>query len=79
MIGGMAETTAQAFRPAMLQALLLSAGAARLATVVVSLFVSTRIVTPIQRLLAASRQIASGHYAARVPAADSDELGALAA
>jgi signal transduction histidine kinase len=78
MMTGMAETTTQAFRSAMLQALLLSAGAATLAAVVVSLFVSTRIVTPIQRLLAASRRIASGHYAERVPAAEPDELGALA-
>jgi methyl-accepting chemotaxis protein len=76
MMGGMAETTAQAFRAAMLQALLLSAGAATLAAVVVSLFVSTRIVTPIQRLLAASRRIAGGHYAERVPTTDPDELGA---
>src|SRR6266545_1938796 len=76
---GMAETTAQAFRSAMLQALLLSAGAATLAAVVVSLFVSTRIVTPIQQLLAASRRIASGHYAERVVATETDELGALAA
>jgi signal transduction histidine kinase len=79
MMTGMAETTAQAFRAAMLQALLLSAGAATLAAVVVSLFVSMRIVTPIQRLLAASRRIASGHYAERVVATDTDELGALAA
>jgi signal transduction histidine kinase len=79
MMAGMAETTTQAFRSAMLQALLLSAGAATLAAVVVSLFVSTRIVTPIQRLLAASRRIANGHYAERVPAAEPDELGALAA
>jgi signal transduction histidine kinase len=79
MMNGMAETTTQAFRSAMFQALLLSAGAATLAAVVVSLFVSTRIVTPIQRLLAASGRIASGHYAERVPAAEPDELGALAA
>ncbi|HEU5099349.1 MAG TPA: ATP-binding protein [Roseiflexaceae bacterium] len=79
MMAGMAETTTQAFRAAMLQALLLSAGAATLAAVVVSLFVSTRIVTPIQRLLAASRRIAGGHYAERVVATDADELGALAA
>jgi signal transduction histidine kinase len=78
-MAGMAETTAQAFRSAMLQALLLSAGAATLAAVAVSLFVSARIVTPMQRLLAASRRIASGHYAERVPANDPDELGALAA
>jgi signal transduction histidine kinase len=79
MMAGMAEAITQAFRAAMLQALLLSAGAATLAAVVVSLFVSTRIVTPIQRLLAASGRIASGHYAERVPAAEPDELGALAA
>jgi signal transduction histidine kinase len=78
MMTGMAETTTQAFRAAMLQALLLSAGAATLAAVV-SLFVSTRIVTPVQRMLAASGRIASGHYAERVVATDPDELGALAA
>jgi len=79
MMPGIAETTAQAFRSAMLQALLLSAGAATLAAVAVSLFVSARIVTPLLRLLAASRRIASGHYAERVPATQTDELGALAA
>jgi two-component system, OmpR family, sensor histidine kinase BaeS len=79
MMAEVAETTAQAFRSAMLQALLLSAGAAALAAVVVSLFVSARIVTPIRRLLAASRRIASGHYAERVVPTDTDELGALAA
>jgi len=79
MMADVAETTAQAFRAAMLQALLISAGAATLAAVVVSLFVSTRIVTPVQRLLAASRRIASGHYAERVVATETDELGALAA
>jgi two-component system sensor histidine kinase BaeS len=79
MMAGIAETTAQAFRAAMLQALLLSAGVATLAAVAVSLFVSAQIVTPIQRLLAASRRIASGHYAERVPVTETDELGALAA
>ena len=79
MMGDMASSTAQAFRAAMLQALLLSAAAATLAAVGVSLFVSARIVTPIERLLAASRRIAGGHYAERVPAAEPGELGALAA
>jgi signal transduction histidine kinase len=79
MMAGMAETTAQAFRSAMLQALLLSAGAATLAAVAVSLFVSARIITPLQHLLVASRRIASGHYAERVPAGADDELGTLAA
>ncbi len=78
MMPGVAETTAQAFRAAMLQALLVSASAAILAAVAVSLFVSTRIITPLQRLLAASRRIAAGHYAERVPTGAADELGALA-
>lgn len=78
MMSGMAETTTQAFRVAMLQALLLSAGAASLAAVAASLFVSTQIVTPLQRLLAASRRIAAGYYAERVHAGADDELGALA-
>jgi hypothetical protein len=47
MMAEMAETTAQAFRIAMLQALLLSAGAASLAAIDVSMFVSTQIVTPL--------------------------------
>ena len=76
---GMAETTAQAFRAAMLQALLLSAGAATLAAVAVSLFVSARIVTPLQRLLAASRRIAERPLRRARDCGDTDELGALAA
>jgi two-component system sensor histidine kinase BaeS len=78
MMADMAQVTTQAFRAAMLEALLLSAGAAMLAAVAVSLFVSTRLVTPLQRLLAASQRIASGHYAERVPTGEDDELGALA-
>jgi signal transduction histidine kinase len=62
----------------MFQALLISSGAASLVAVAVSLLVSSRIVTPIQRLLAASQRIASGHYTERVHAVGSDELAALA-
>ncbi|MDQ2995801.1 MAG: ATP-binding protein, partial [Chloroflexota bacterium] len=79
MMGGMQQIITQAFRAAMVEALLLSAGAATLAAVATSLFVSARIVTPLQRLLAASRRIAGGHYAERVPIGATDELGALAA
>jgi two-component system sensor histidine kinase BaeS len=78
MMPGMAAITTQAFRVAMIEALLWSAGAATLAAVAVSLVVSRRIVTPIQRLLAASRRIAAGRYAERVPPGAGDELGALA-
>jgi two-component system sensor histidine kinase BaeS len=79
MMAGMDEALAEAFRASLLQALLLSASAAGLAAVAVSLVVSARIVTPVLRILAASARIAGGHYAERVPEAGGDELGALAA
>ena len=78
MMGGMAQQTTQVFQSAMLQALAYSAAAAVLASVAASLIVSTRIVTPLQRLLAASRRIASGQYAERVPVEGDAELRALA-
>jgi signal transduction histidine kinase len=56
----------------------LSGSAAVLAAVAVSLVVSARIVTPLERLLAASRRIAAGRYAERVPEDGRDELAALA-
>lgn len=79
MMGAMQQTTEQAFQTAMLQALWLSTTAATLAAVAVSVLVSARIVTPLQRLLAASRRMATGHYAERVPVEGQDELAALAA
>lgn len=74
----MEQATNVVFQTAMLQALLISSGAASLVAVAVSLLVSSRIVTPIQRLLAASGRIAAGHYSERVPTSGSDELAALA-
>ena len=78
MMGSMDTALAAAFRATMLQALLLSGSAAVLAAVVVSLVVSARIVMPIGRLLAASKRIAAGRYAERVPEDGRDELAALA-
>lgn len=75
----MEQATNVVFQTAMIQALLISGGAASLIAVAVSLLVSSRIVTPIQRLLDASRHIAAGHYSERVPTTGSDELAALAA
>ncbi|GAB4114687.1 MAG: ATP-binding protein [Roseiflexaceae bacterium] len=75
----MERATNAVFQTAMLQALLFSSIAAGSVAVGVSLLVSARIVTPIQRLLAASRRIAIGHYTERVPTEGRDELGALAA
>jgi signal transduction histidine kinase len=75
----MERATNAVFQTAMFQALLVSSIAAGLVAAGVSLLVSARIVTPIQRLLAASRRIATGHYTERVPTEGRDELGALAA
>jgi signal transduction histidine kinase len=75
----MEQATNTIFQAAMIQALLISGGAAGVVAVAVSLLASNQIVTPIQRLLAASRRIAAGHYTERVPAAGGIELAALAA
>ncbi len=74
----MEQATNTVFQTAMFQALLISSGAASLVAIAVSLLVSNRIVAPIQRLLTASRRIASGHYTERVPSVGRDELAALA-
>jgi signal transduction histidine kinase len=78
-MAAMEQATNAVFQAAMLQALLLSGGAASLVAVAVSLLVSARIVTPVRQMLMASRRIAAGHYAERVPTAGGDELAALAA
>jgi signal transduction histidine kinase len=75
----MERATNAVFQTAMLQALLLSSGAATLVAVAVSLLVSSRIVGRVRQMLTASRRIAQGHYAERVPSTGSDELAALAA
>jgi signal transduction histidine kinase len=79
MMPGLEQTITQAFQAAMLEALLVSAGVAVLTAVGTSLFVAGRIVTPLARLLTASRRIAAGHYTERVPATGGDELAAVAA
>jgi signal transduction histidine kinase len=78
-MAAMEQATNAVFQAAMLQALLLSVGAATLVAVLVSLVLSARIVTPVRQMLAASRRIAAGHYVERVPALGNDELTALAA
>ena len=69
---------AAAFREAMTEALVFATAAAVIMAVVASLFVTRRIVDPLQRLAGASRRIADGHYAERVPVQSQDELGDLA-
>jgi signal transduction histidine kinase len=66
------------FRMSMREALFVGAGAALLAAIGVSLFVTARVVGPIKRFAIASRRIAAGHYAERVVPDSHDELGELA-
>ncbi len=66
------------FRTAITEALLVATAAAMVSAVVVSLFVSRRVVTPIRQMMQASRHIARGHYHERVQVVSEDELGQLA-
>lgn len=66
------------FRTAVTEALLWATGAAAISAVVVSIFVSRRVVNPIRQMMQASRRIAGGHYDERVSEANRDELGQLA-
>lgn len=71
-----------AVRDVLLQALAVAALLATVTALLTSLVVARRIVRPVQRLLAATRRIAAGRYAERVPpdpATTHDELGQLAA
>jgi signal transduction histidine kinase len=67
-----------AFRTALIEVLGISVTAAILTALAVSLFVSTRVVTLLQRILIASNRIAAGHYSERVPPGNIAELHQLA-
>jgi len=75
---GMMADLYAGFLRAMNTALAFAAGAAFLTAVLVSLFVTRRIVAPIQAMRRASARIADGRYGERVPATSEDELGQLA-
>jgi histidine kinase len=66
------------FRAAVTEALVVSTVMALVSAIVVSLFVSRRVITPIRQMMQASRRIASGHYHERVEVLSDDELGQLA-
>lgn len=66
------------FRTAVTEALLWGAGLAAISAVVVSIFVSRRVVNPIRQMTQASQRIADGHYDERVAEVNRDELGQLA-
>ncbi|MCJ7715885.1 MAG: ATP-binding protein [Anaerolineales bacterium] len=71
------------FNNAVNESLILSASAAFISAVIVSLFVSRQVVAPVRRIMVASQHIAEGHYEERVhiqgnPASDEmDELAQL--
>jgi histidine kinase len=66
------------FRAAVTEAVLISTTAAFISAIIVSLFVSRRVVTPIRQMMQASQRIAAGRYQERVDVAGQDELGQLA-
>jgi histidine kinase len=66
------------FRRAINEVLAVAAAAALVSAVLVSSFVTRRIVQPIQELQAASRRIADGRYDERVQVVGEDELAGLA-
>lgn len=66
------------FRAAVTESLLIATGVALLSAVLVSLFITQRIVTPIRQMMKASRRIAAGGYQERVDVSNADELGQLA-
>lgn len=74
----MSDLVRAAFQDAVQTALVVAVGVAAAAAIVVSVALSTRLSRPIGRLADASRRIASGRYAERVPVTSDDELGELA-
>ncbi len=72
------------FRAAVLEAVVQAALAALFTAVLVSLWMSSKVVAPVKRIMQASQRIAAGHYQERVPVDDNepttqrDELGLMA-
>ena len=77
--GGMMDPVLQAaFGDAVGTALLIGLGAALIVALIVAVLLSARISEPLSQLASASRRVARGDYAQRVPAA-TGEVGELAA
>jgi signal transduction histidine kinase len=74
----MDAATLAAFQDAVRTALLAAFAIALVAAVVVALALSSRIATPVTRLVDAARRVAAGHYAERVPESGEGEIGDLA-
>ncbi len=77
-MGGMMGDLTENVRRAINEVLLIAALAATATAVLVSSFVTRRIVRPIEEMTEASRRIADGHYDERVIVVGEDELGELA-
>ena len=74
----MDAATLAAFQDAVRTALLAAFAIALVAAVIVALALSSRIATPVTRLVDASRRVAAGHYAERVPESGGGEIAELA-
>jgi signal transduction histidine kinase len=74
----MDAATLAAFQDAIRTALLAALAIALVAAIVVAVALASRIATPVTRLVGASRRIAAGHYAERVPTSGGGEVGELA-
>ena len=75
---GYGRTLFQNFRASMFESLGYAVTASVLAALLVSLFLSRRIVAPVRTLTKASQHIADGHYAERVQVNGADEIAQLA-
>ena len=75
---GYGRTLFQNFRASMFESLGYAVTASVLAALLVSLFLSRRIVAPVRTLTKASQHIAEGHYAERVGVDGTDEIAQLA-
>ncbi len=67
------------FRSSVLESLTYAALASVLAALIVSVFISRRIIAPVRTLSAASQRIAEGHFLERVQVIGADEIAQLAA
>jgi len=77
-MGGMMSDLTEGFQAAINEILFVAAALAFVTAVLVSTFVTRRIVKPIQEMQTASRHIAAGHYEERVQVVGEDELADLA-
>jgi signal transduction histidine kinase len=76
--GPPATSLERLYRYGLINALWLSGIVAILAAGALSIFITRRIIRPVQAMAAVSHRIAEGHYHERVPVRGKDELAALA-